>query len=117
MKFSCSFDTIYFDTQSEKDLATLIKPLSGGNCVTNKSWIYYFFPSFWYVFNLITGVCLREDDLEEWGIMNNISPKLTKSNQDPNKKSPLVEENNIIKDVSLLDVQFDCNLTMIVSLQ
>ena len=49
-------------------------------------------------------VCLREDDMEEWGIMNNISPKLTKSNQDPNKKSPLVEENNIIKDVSYLDV-------------
>ena len=69
--------------------------------------MYTFFPlSFCYEFNLITGVCLREDDMEEWGIMNNISPKLTKSNQDPNKKSPLVEENNIIKDVSNLDAQY-----------
>ena len=32
--------------------------------------------------------------------MNNISPKLSKSDPDPNKKSPLLEENNIIKDVS-----------------
>ena len=66
--------------------------------------MYGFFNSFRLELNLITGVCLREDDMEEWGIMNNISPKLTKSNQDPNKKSPLVEENNIIKDVSYLDV-------------
>ena len=65
---------------------------------------YSFFHLFWLEINFIIGVCLREDDMEEWGIMNNISPKLTKSNQDPNKKSPLVEENNIIKDVSYLDV-------------
>ena len=32
--------------------------------------------------------------------MNNVSPKVSKSDPDPNKKSPLLEENNIIKDVS-----------------
>ena len=53
----------------------------------------------------------------EWSIMNNVSPKLTKSTPDPNKKSPLVEENNIIKDVRqtffhkyLLESEMPCPL-------